>query len=93
MDGKSFERLGSETIDIIKRGSTASITSVLRRQGVENSWINVNPIVPGLILAGQAVTIRTVPGRGDIEPLSHDPGTRFPRHPEEAIDSVQPGAG
>ena len=51
----------------------------------------MKPIVPGLTLAGQAVTIRTVPGRGDIEPLSHDPGSPFPRHPEEAIDSVLPG--
>ena len=91
MPEKSFERLDDTTIDIIKRGSTASITSVLRKQGVENSWINVKSIVPGLTLAGQAVTIRNVPGRGDIEPLSHDPASRFPRHPEEAIDSVLPG--
>ena len=29
-----------------------------------------------------------MPGRGDLEELAHADDTRFPRHPEEAIDAV-----
>jgi regulator of RNase E activity RraA len=91
MHGPDFERPSRETIAIIRRGSTASITSILRRNGIENCWMALYPLVPGSKIAGPAVTIRTVPGRGDLEALAHAEGTAFPRHPEEAIDATQPG--
>jgi regulator of RNase E activity RraA len=91
MNGPEFERPSVETIEIIRRGSTASITSILRKNGIENAWMDLKPLVPGSKIVGPAVTIRTVPGRGDLEALAHAEGTHFPRHPEEAIDAVQPG--
>jgi len=91
MSGREFERPGKETIEVLRRGSTASITSILRKQGIENSWMDLKPLVPGSKIVGPAVTIRTVPGRGDLEALAHAEGTHFPRHPEEAIDAVQRG--
>lgn len=91
MHGPDFERPSKETIAIIRRGSTASITAILRRNGIENSWMDLKPLVPGSKMAGPAVTIRTVPGRGDLQALTHAEGTLFPRHPEEAIDAVNPG--
>ncbi len=91
MHGPDFERPDHETIEVLQRGSTASITSILRHYGVENSWMDIWPLVPGSKIVGPAVTIRTVPGRGDIEAQAHAEGTLFPRHPEEAIDAVQPG--
>jgi regulator of RNase E activity RraA len=91
MHGPDFARPDPEVIEILRRGSAASITSILRRQGIENSWMDIKPLVPGTQVVGPAVTLRIVPGRGDLEPLAHADGTLFPRHPEEAIDAVQPG--
>jgi regulator of RNase E activity RraA len=91
MNDRDFERPSVETLDLLRRGSTASITSILRRQGIENAWMDLKPLVPGTKIVGPAITIRTVPGRGDLEALAHADDTRFPRHPEEAIDAVQPG--
>ena len=85
------KRPSKKTVDILRRGSTASITSILRRNGIDNSWMDLKPLVPGSKIVGPAITIRTVPGRGDLEALAHAEGTHFPRHPEEAIDAVQPG--
>lgn len=91
MHGPDFDRPSEDVIEVLKRGSTASITTILRRQGIENSWMDIKPLVPGTKIAGPAVTLRTVPGRGDLEPHAHAEGTLFPRHPEEAIDAVMPG--
>ena len=91
MRGPEFDRLSQDVITVLGRGSSASITSILRRHGVENSWMPLKPLAPGMRLVGPAITVRTVPGRGDLEHLCHVPGTAYPRHPEEAIDAVQPG--
>ena len=93
MQRSEFERPDPQAIKIIKRGSTASITStsILRKNGIENSWMDIKPLVPGANIAGPAVTLRIVPGRGDLEAKGHADGTLFPRHPEDAIDAVQPG--
>lgn len=91
MHGSDIERPSKEAIEVVLRGSTASMTSVLREHGIENSWMDIYPLIPGSKIVGPAITIRTVPGRGDIEPDAHTPGTLFPRHPEEAIDAVQSG--
>ena len=52
MNGKEFERPSQETIDVLRRGSTASITSILRRKGIENSWMDLKPLVPGAKIVG-----------------------------------------
>ena len=91
MPNTDLSRPNEEQLDVLRRASSASITSILRRLGVESCWMPLYPLVPGSKLVGPALTIRTVPGREDLEHLSHTPGTSFPRHPEDAIDAVQPG--
>jgi regulator of RNase E activity RraA len=91
MHGPDFERPSQETIAILRRGSTASITSVMRANGIENCWMDIKPLVPGKKIVGPAVTIHILPGRGDLEKYSHAEETLFPRHPEDAIDATQPG--
>jgi len=40
---------------------------------------------------GPALTIRSVPGRDDLQSIAYAPGSLFPGHPEEAIEAIQPG--
>lgn len=51
----------------------------------------LKPFKPGMKAVGPALTIRCVPGREDFEPMVHDTSTPFPRHPDDAIEAVQPG--
>ena len=91
MSGAASAQHRGEVIEVLQRASSASLTTFLRRNGIENSWMDIKPLVPGSRVVGPAVTLRTVPGRGDLQPMAHAEGTRVPRHPEEAIDAVQPG--
>lgn len=91
MQGPEFPRPGAEVIEVLSRASSASITTILRRKGINNVWIPVKPLVHGMKTVGPAVTVRSVPGREDIAPLAYQPGTRFPGHPDDAIEAIQPG--
>lgn len=91
MHGPDFPRPTRETIDILGRTSTATITTVFRRKGISNLWMPIKPLYPGMNVVGPALTIRTVPGRDDLQPMAYEPGTLFPGHPDDAIDAVQPG--
>ena len=93
MHGPDSSRPTREAIEILTRASTASLTSMLRRKGFSdaNIYIRLAPLFPGVKMVGPALTIRCVPGREDLEPMAHTAGTQFPRHPDDAIDSVQPG--
>ena len=91
MHGPDFPRPNQETIDIIRRASTATITTIFSRQGIRDLWMPIKPLFPGMRTVGPALTIRTVPGRGDLRPMAFEPGTLFPGHPDDAIDAVQPG--
>ena len=93
MHGPEFARPSPELIRIIRRASTASLTSILRRLGFEDRtiYIHLPPLFPGRKMARPALTIRCVPGRADLEADAHAPGTLFPRHPDDAIDAVHPG--
>ena len=91
MHGPDFPRPSTETIEVPCRASTATLTTILRRLGLNNVWMPLKPFSPGTRMVGPAVTIRCVPGREDLDPMVHEPGALFPRHPEDAIDVVQPG--
>lgn len=79
------------TIEILRRASTATVSTILRRKGVHHIWMSLKPLFPGMKVVGPALTIRTVPGREDLQPIAYAPGTRFPGHPDAAIEAVRPG--
>jgi regulator of RNase E activity RraA len=54
-------------------------------------WMPLKPFITGMKAVGPALTIRCVPGREDFEPMVHEVGTQFPRHPDNAIEAVQLG--
>lgn len=92
MKGPDFERPDQESIQVLHRASTASVTTILRRlYDIKNVWMPLKPLFPGMKTVGPALTIRSVPGRDDMQNLAYQPGTAFPGHPDDAIDAIQPG--
>ncbi|HET7265684.1 MAG TPA: ribonuclease activity regulator RraA [bacterium] len=92
MHGPDFPRPRAETLAPLRRASTATLTTIFRRKkGITNIWMPLRPLFPGMRAVGPALTIRSVPGRDDLQPIAYAPGTLFPGHPDEAIEAVQPG--
>jgi len=91
MYGPDITRPSAEIIEALRRASTASLTTILKHRGVRNAWMPIKPLFPGMTTAGPALTIRTVPGRDDLQAAAYQPGTLFPGHPDEAIEAVRPG--
>jgi regulator of RNase E activity RraA len=79
-------------IEVLWRTSTATLTTILKRQfAIRNAWMPIYPLFPGMKTVGPALTIRSVPGRDDLQAIAYEPGTPFPGHPDDAIDAVHPG--
>lgn len=92
MHGPDFVRPDPEKVEILGRASTASLTTILRRFGIIDAWMPIKPLFPQLRTVGPALTIRTVPHRGDIgHSIAYADNTEYPGHPDDAIDAVQPG--
>jgi len=91
MRGPDPSRPSPSIIETLRRSSTATVSTILRRMGVRNVWMPLKPLFPGMTTVGPALTIRTVPGREDIAPIAYQPGTLFPGHPDDAIEAVRPG--
>jgi regulator of RNase E activity RraA len=92
MHGPDFERPIPEIIDILRKGSTASYTTIFNRIGINDIWMPIKPLFPGMKTVGPALTIRSVPHRGDIgRDIAYAEGTLWPGHPDDAIDAVKPG--
>jgi regulator of RNase E activity RraA len=91
MHGPNFARPTAETINTLGRASSATITTIFRRKGIKNIWMPLKPLFAGMKTTGPALTIRSVPGRDDLQPNAYVAGTLFPGHPDEAIEAVQPG--
>jgi regulator of RNase E activity RraA len=87
----TFPRPSTNTIEVLTRASTATLTTILKRMNINKVWMPLKPFQPGMKAVGPALTIRCVPGREDLEPFVHTADTRFPRHPDDAIEAVQPG--
>src|SRR5690606_12118317 len=91
MHGPEPSRPAPEIIEALSRTGTATVSTILRRKGVKNAWMPLKPLFPGMKTVGPAITIRTVPGRDDMQPIAYEPGTLFPGHPDDAIEAVRPG--
>jgi regulator of RNase E activity RraA len=91
MRGPDPARPAPEVIETLRRTGTATVSTILRRKGVKNAWMPLKPLFPGMKTVGPALTIRTVPGRDDMQPIAYQPGTLFPGHPDDAIEAVRPG--
>ncbi len=94
MHGPDFQRPSPEKMEVLNRAGTATVTTIFRKQwNIENIWMPLKPLFPSMtrLPAGPALTIRSVPGRDDLQPIAYAEGTLFPGHPEEAIRAIQPG--
>lgn len=60
--------LDQKTIDTLSKVTTATITTILLKNGLRNTWLRgTRPIRPGLPrLVGRAFTLRFVPAREDL---------------------------
>jgi regulator of RNase E activity RraA len=78
----------SETRDILRNTSTASIATMLFKRGLRNQYVqNVSRLnATAERMVGQAFTLRHIPAREDLNPISvfHDPG-----HPQRrAVEDI-----
>jgi regulator of RNase E activity RraA len=60
--------LTDETIEGLRKTSTATITGLLARRGLRHATIaGVRPIVKGTTMVGEAFTLRYIPAREDLD--------------------------
>lgn len=83
--------MNSETFDILKRTSTASIATLLFKKGLRNQYIQgVSRLSPAHErMVGPVFTLRYIPAREDLNPVSvfQDPG-----HPQrKAVEEIPEG--
>ncbi|HKH96142.1 MAG TPA: ribonuclease activity regulator RraA [Beijerinckiaceae bacterium] len=84
--------LKSETREKLKRVSTATICTALYKRGLRNQFIqDVNPLNPnGAPMVGEAFTLRYIPAREDLNPLSVFQDRAHPQR--KAVEDCPPGA-
>ena len=77
-------------LDTLRRASTASITSELFKLGIRHSFMTgVAPLDPGYQMVGEAVTLRYLPYREDLNAAQ---SVADPEHPQrKTIDNIQAG--
>jgi regulator of RNase E activity RraA len=69
--------------------STATLTSVLKGQGLNNTFMHdVSPLKPGMKMAGRAYTLRYIPARED---LNNVPLDNLIDKQRVGIEQLQPG--
>lgn len=80
-----------EVVDLLRRASTATITTQLFQRGLRNVFLNgIQPLNSAHCrFVGEAVTLRNIPMREDIDTLDV---FRDPEHPQrKAVEMVGPG--
>jgi regulator of RNase E activity RraA len=83
--------IGTETLNLLRHASTATITTQLFQRGYRNLFLNgLVPLNPGHCrFVGEAVTLRHIPMREDLDRIE---SFRDPEHPQrKAIELVGPG--
>ncbi|MEN8685039.1 ribonuclease activity regulator RraA [Marivita sp.] len=84
--------LSPDTLDRLKRASTASVATLLFKRGYHNAYIQgVLPLgQTSETMVGPAYTLRHIPARPDTDPLD---AFREPDHPQRvAVEECPPGA-
>jgi regulator of RNase E activity RraA len=84
--------LTSETRDKLKTVSTATLCTALFKRGLRNQFIqDVRPLNPnGAPMVGEAFTLRYIPAREDLNPLSVFQDRAHPQR--KAVEECPPGA-
>jgi regulator of RNase E activity RraA len=84
--------LKPETREKLKRVSTATICTALYKRGFRNQVIqDVHPLNPnGAAMVGEAFTLRYIPAREDLNPLSVFQDRAHPQR--KAVEECPPGA-
>ena len=60
--------ISNETLQKLMRPSTATLTSALKGRGLSNTYMQgVQPLKPGMKMAGPAYTLRYIPAREDLD--------------------------
>lgn len=84
------EPIARETLEKLKRISTATLTSQLFKLGFRNTFLNgVKPLNPGMRMVGEAATVRFVPAREDLSTFEVIGKPEYPQR--KAIDEIRPG--
>jgi regulator of RNase E activity RraA len=80
---------GEETLALLRRASTATLTTQLFKRGLRNVFIQgVRPLGrPGPVMAGPAFTLRYIPSREDIDTIGV---LGDPAHPQRRAIEVTP---
>ncbi len=87
----STATLDAETREKLKKVSTATLTTALFKQGLRNQFVqDVRPVAPKAEnMVGQAYTLRYIPAREDLNPISV---FQDPAHPQRvAVEACPPG--
>jgi regulator of RNase E activity RraA len=85
-------KLSAETRQKLKTVSTATLTTALFKRGLRNQFIqDVHPLNPaGEPMVGEAFTLRYIPAREDLNPLSVFQNREHPQR--KAVEVCPPGA-
>jgi regulator of RNase E activity RraA len=89
---ESLMSLKASTRDRLKTVSTATICTALYKRGLRNQMIqDVRPLDPGKpTMVGEAFTLRYMPAREDLNPISVFQDRRHPQR--KAVEQCPPGA-
>src|SRR3954451_18985300 len=82
----------ASTRDKLKRVSVATLTTALFKRGLRNQFIqDVHPLNPNAgVMVGEAFTLRYIPAREDLNPLSVFQDRSHPQR--KAVEECPPGA-
>ena len=87
---EGLEPLAAGTLETLRVASTASVTAELFKLGIRHSFMSgVAPLDPGAVMVGEAVTVRYVPAREDLDTFE---SLADPEHPQrKAVETIGPG--
>ena len=78
--------LATASIAALRQVSTATLTSQLRKHGIDNTFLaGLSPLRPDLRMVGRALTLRYVPARADLVDELYDNTTNVQRLAVEEI--------
>ena len=82
--------ISQETLEQLLIPSTATLTSVLNKRGLWNTFMHgVRPLKPGMKMAGSAFTLRYIPAREDLDRTGSVDNLTDPQR--VGIEQISPG--